>query len=873
MFMGSLLERSELDDLKARVDLVDLFRQHGLEPKKVGKNWLCRCPFHEDAEASLSINPAERLFNCFGCEAGGDAIRFLQLREKLEFGAAVSRLQDLAGEPVPEVAPAPQHPDLLTGGFRRNDLLERVSEHYQKRFRETPLAQQYCNRRGLDSRDLWDAFRVGYCDGSLLDQLPEEGPVREALTELGVLNGRGKEAFRGCLMVPLSHPDHGLVGLYGRRLDDQAAVKHQYLPGPHRGILNWQSLQTATQAVVSESVLDALSFWRAGITEATCIFGVQGVPADLEAILDRYGVKDVTLALDADRAGRQACSKLAQRFASAGLRCHRLELADGEDPNSLLVARGAEHLKESLRRREPIVLETPTEKPVLETTADGFIARFGTVKYQMWPQPPFTNRLRARLRAVREHRMVMDVVDFYVNRSRKGMLNQLIAQLELPRIDAERHLVALLEQMERWVGERQEQNREETSELPLAPELSEAERQEAVDYLSQPRLVERLLNDMEELGYVGEENAKLLGYLISVSRKLEKPLSGIILSQSGAGKSSLTELVEMMTPPEDVVLFSRISPQALYWMARDGVKRKLLILEERVGGEGADYSIRVLQSRQKLTQAVVIKDPATGKLMTKVFVVEGPIAYLETTTDPKINHENATRCFEIVLDESPEQTRRIQSWQRAQRLPSRQDRRKVQEGIRTRHHNAQRLLEPVLVFIPFVEHLSFPSRWLRTRRDNERFLCLVEAITFLHQHQRERGQTEDGSTYVSANLEDYRLAYTLAKDVLASTLHELSREARDLWELLKEWLPTISPNAGDVTFTRRDVRQVTDLEDHRLRQALGELVDMEYLDSGNVRQGKTARYRLLVGEDPRVPPSMRDLTTPDELERLWRGRR
>ena len=60
---------------------------------------------------------------------------------------------------------------------------------------------------------------------------------------------------------------------------------------------------------------------------------------------------------------------------------------------------------------------------------------------------------------------------------------------------------------------------------------------------------------MTRIGYVGEDSNKALGYLIIVSRKLEDPLSAIVLSQSGAGKSGLTELLEKMTPPEDVVLF------------------------------------------------------------------------------------------------------------------------------------------------------------------------------------------------------------------------------------------------------------------------------------------------------------------------------
>ena len=121
---------------------------------------------------------------------------------------------------------------------------------------------------------------------------------------------------------------------------------------------------------------------------------------------------------------------------------------------------------------------------------------------------------------------------------------------------------------------------------------------------------------------------------------------------------------------------------------------------------------------------------------------------------------------------------------------------------------------------------------------------LIEAIAFLHQHQRERGLTEDGSTYIMANLDDYRLAYQLAKDVLATTLHELSREAKDLFDVLLLWAEEqASGHLAEFFFTRRDVRQLTDTEDHRLRQALQELVGMEYLD-GQGGQGRTYHYRI-----------------------------
>ena len=99
--MTPTLDRQELDDLKARVDLLALIESSGLDLKRVGKNWFCRCPFHEDREASLSINPETRLWNCFGCEAGGDCFRWCQLRENLDFAEAVefARARSSAGHP------------------------------------------------------------------------------------------------------------------------------------------------------------------------------------------------------------------------------------------------------------------------------------------------------------------------------------------------------------------------------------------------------------------------------------------------------------------------------------------------------------------------------------------------------------------------------------------------------------------------------------------------------------------------------------------------------------------------------------------------------------------------------------------------------
>lgn len=867
------MTRPELDELKGRVDLVAVIRAGGVELKKNGKSLKGRCPFHPDDDTpSLTVNPAAQLWNCFGCEAGGDVFRFLQLQEELTFPQALERVQAMAGGPVESPPPAPPAPtEALPGPYTRGALLGRVADYYAQRLREHAEAQQYLASRGLDGKELWDAFSVGYADGSLLRTLPSSGEVRLALTQLGVVNADGKEHLRGCVVVPLTHPEEGVVGLYGRRIRPDAQVKHLYLPGPQRGVLNWQALKLSPSVVVAESVLDALSLWRAGVLEATCLFGANRFPADLETLLGRYGTKEVVLCLDADRAGREAQERLAGPLSARGIRVLAVTLPEGKDPNQLLCDAGPDALKARVRQRPTEVAAGPPALPAApESTVQGVVLECGGIRYKLTLKPPLT-RLKVNLRGVRGAQLYVDIVDLLSQRDRTRAQKQLASTFALSLRETEQHMALLLEAAEQWVEERQrEAEHQAEAEAQDFEPMTELERTQALEFLRADHLAERILQDMAELGYVGEENAKLLGYLIGLSRKLHSPLSGVVRSQSGAGKSALTELVEELTPPDEVIHFSRLSPQALYWMPRNCLKHKLLILEERVGAEAADYSIRVLQSKQQLSQAAVIKD-ATGKLATKTFVVEGPIAYLETTTNLSLNHENATRCFEIALDESAEQTQRIQEAQRASRLPSRRDRHLHREAVRRRHHCAQKQLEPVLIFVPYVEQLTFPSRWLRTRRDHERFLCLLEAVAFLHQHQRERGQTEDGSPYILATLADYALTYRLAKDVLASTLHELSRDAHDLWLAIRAW--TEEQPGPPPLFTRRLLRQVTSIEDHRLRATLEELVEMEYVQAVSGSKGRAFEYRLLVAREAEAPSALRELLTPEELARRWQSLR
>jgi len=190
-----------------------------------------------------------------------------------------------------------------------------------------------------------------------------------------------------------------------------------------------------------------------------------------------------------------------------------------------------------------------------------------------------------------------------------------------------------------------------------------------------------------------------------------------------------------------------------------------------------------------------------------------------------------------------------------------------------KHQNAQRLLKPCAVVIPYAPLIEFPSEWLRTRRDNERFLCLIEAISFLHQHQREvkkSGETDEALEYIEATIDDYRLAYDLAKDVLSQTLQDLKKHSRELLEeimaMTRANAQAISREPHEIAFSRRDIREYTSWSDRKVRECLSQLVDLEYVFLvGGGSQGKQCAYQL----PERIPDpgfSIEALTSVEQLK-------
>lgn len=844
------IEQPAIDDIKASRDLVAYIRQY-TKLDKTGKVYAGRCPFHNDTKRSLFVDPLKQLWNCLGaCSAngkgsGGDIISFAMKYHNWTFPQAIKQL-------------SPQAPIAVTTDTRRKipAILSQVIEAYHCSFLESRTAQEYISSRGLDPQ-LAKQYKAGYVDGSLLERVSRDSADWKLLQEVGIITDAGNELMRTCVVFPLTAFNSFPVNLYGRPANNKNKM-HLYLPGPRRGLFNWQHAKNFEELILAESVIDALSFIQCGFLNVIPIYGVNGFIQEHIDFVVRNRIKKVILALDPDDAGRTASSTIAEKLAKMNVPTQCIEVP-AEDPNDLLQKEGLDRfkvivddlLKQQLKKETvpAAATETPTQErpPQSEIKDSELFLSIEDRNYNVRSVPKkMYGKLRVPIKLTIGQANYLDSVDVLSARNRTTFAARAAAHFNVPKPFIEKDLTAILDSIEAYQRQPEEQNK------AAIIEATPAEKVEALAFLKSANLLDEIASDMEALGYVGELANKKLGYLGSISRFLDEPFSIVILSQSGSGKSYMADVLEKLTAPEDCKMYSRLTPASLYYMGKEALAHKFVIIEERTGSADADYSVRTLQSKKRLTLAAPVKNPETGKIQTIEFEILGPTAFLETTTASRINYENSTRCFEMYLDESVEQTEAIHRMQRFAKTVEGRQLQLHREAICRKHHNAQRALKQLTVVIPYASEIEFPASWLRTRRDHQRFLNLIEVIAFLHQYQRET-KIERGLQYIEADLRDYEIACRLAADILPETLSDLKKPIADFKEKIESYCKRQAEHqklaAHEIAFTRRAIREETGLPNQRIKDLFHELEELEYVETEKSPRGGSYLYRLVEGKN------------------------
>ncbi|MFZ1984382.1 MAG: CHC2 zinc finger domain-containing protein [Desulfatitalea sp.] len=875
------IEQTVIEQVK-RTDLVALVQAKGIALKKNGKGYFGLCPFHADKNPSLSINPTKNLWQCFGCGAAGDAIRFVELFDQVDFKEAVKRLSN-GGLPSAPGNQAPADPAPLSAKLKK--LLARVIEFYHTAFGEDPRARQYLERRGISDKSLYSAHKIGFANGTLLNALPIEGDITGQLKQIGVLTAKGDEHFYGYATFPLFSANGDPAGIYGRRVEEVLAgdvPDHLYLPGARCGLFNRQAAKAHKEIILTESIIDSLTLINAGIKNTIPCYGTNGLTDDHLQWLKSCEVQTVHVCFDADESGRKAAEKITARLAGQGFTVHGVDLPDGQDINDyfLLTADASAEFKKRLAPSVPQDAQAVKEKgePAAKQNAErctatdfGFSAVIDGRVYEARGITRRENKLKATIKGIvadkGQPRLHVDTVDFYSARSRAFLVKGLC---DLFGAD-EKTIAADLEQLMHHT-----ENYHPAGQKPEAKaEPSAKDKQEAVAFLKNPNLFDQILADIETIGYTGEAMNKLLCYIAAVSRKMDEPLSVMIQSRSAAGKSFLQDTVLSLIPEEETIKYTRLTDQALFYKASDSLKHKILAIEELDGMNGAIYSIRSIQSSKKITIAYTGKDPVTGELKTAENSVEGPLMVFITTTAVEIDGETASRFVFISIDESTEMTAKILAKQRQRHTMEGMLNGLKAEAVIKKHRNANRLLAPVKVVNPYAELLTFTCKSLRARRDHTKYLNLIAAISYLFQYQRKHHRIEhEGKTieYINVTLSDIERANAIANEVLGRSLDELPPPSRALLKLIRQMV-LAHCNANKIKpeqyhFTRRQIRNFSGWSDFQVKTHIRQLEELEYIYPVMGKKGKEYVYELLaVGQIDEDKPFLIGLIDMGQLKK------
>ncbi|MGO8680127.1 MAG: CHC2 zinc finger domain-containing protein [Limisphaerales bacterium] len=875
----------DFEQVKRTTDIVQVVASYGIALKKVGQDQVGLCPFHDDHHPSLRVTPGKGLFRCPSCKATGNVIQFVARKEGISEREAGLKLQAWPGRNAPDGAKKPAAGVPVNGKSngaqplleeRAQVLLERALAIYQKHFADAPEGRAYLAGRGIAEASQWERHGVGYCNGKLPELLPNDERVRGELKTLGLLLPDGRERFAGCVVFPIRDAEGRLTTLYGRQAgpapnapDGAKANRHFFLPGRPTGLWNAAALKTHAHVVLVESVIDGLSVELAGSANVVAVQGTNGLSAaDVQTLRD-YGVQRVTLLLDGDKAGREATEKM--KASLSFFSCQVLSLPEGEDPNSYLQKHGAKKLAAFLSAETKPTTTTAATAPGVTVLPGGFAVQFGLRHYEVRGLESGPRKLKATVRVEHAGRLHVDTLDFYSARWRRQLAQDLTRifddAAEVIEADIAK-LMSLCEASQAGAGL--------NAIAPPVETMPPEQRAEAEALGKSPDLIQLILDDYDRCGLVGERANKLLCYLAMTSRKMEKPLAVLILSSSGAGKTMLQDTAMQFCPPEDLVKLTSLSGKALFYKEGSSLKNKVLALEEGDGVEEAMYALRNLISAGELMSESTIKDPASGRLTTMENRVEGPTAVFLTTTKPDSDPETKSRFFITSVDESRAQTQAIlASQRRRQTLAGLTDRLAVEPVLR-KHRNFQRLLQPLPVVNRYADQLSYADDRLQGRRDQPKYLNLINAVALLRQMQKQARPVRNGEAgtvaYIEVDKEDIRLANELATEILGHSLDELSRPATDLLQLLvkmqtkpakdtaKEKNPGRRPPTTDEAqwvqaapaFTRRQIREFTGWSNARVHRYLQELIELEFVLMEHGRNGVLHRYRLAYdgqGED------------------------
>ena len=355
----------DLDEIRRRADIVDIVSPH-VRLRKAGRRLSGLCPFHQERTPSFTVDAEKGLWHCFGCKAGGDLFRFVEMIEKVAFQEAVEILARRLGLPPRTPADAVR----TRAKERLLSLHEEAARFFHGCLKTEPTkaALKYLRRRGVSDESI-EGFILGYApdawDG-LLNALSKRGFSGKEIARAGLAvqrnDGGFYDRFRNRVIFPIRDATGRVIAFGGRALADDQQPK--YLNSPEtplfrKGHTLWAfdrargAMDDVGRAIVVEGYLDVIACHEAGMPETIATMGTALTGDHVELL--RRRTDRLVLAFDSDSAGMAAALRGRELFQRAGIEVRVVTMPEGMDPDNVIRDRGRDAFLQLVEAAAPML--------------------------------------------------------------------------------------------------------------------------------------------------------------------------------------------------------------------------------------------------------------------------------------------------------------------------------------------------------------------------------------------------------------------------------------------------------------------------------------------------------------------------------------
>lgn len=344
-----MITKDQIEEIRQRTDIVELIGEF-LPLKKVGKNHRTLCPFHTEKDPSFYVNPEKKIFYCFGCQVGGDAVTFLMKYENLDFASAIEKLGKRVGIQIARGTTRDKYEEY----YEANEF---AANHFHA------FLKSEKGRKGLDyfvsrglTQETIDQFKLGYVpiSGILVNAARQKAFKIEKLIKVGLVSqDRGYEHLRERAVFPIFNLGGRVIGFGGRRIDDK--VEPKYLNSTESPIFKKgdalfglfqakDSIKVKNLALLVEGYFDYLSLYQAGITNVAAPLGT-AFTENQASLLSRF-CKKVQIFFDGDLSGIRAALRAIGLLINVQVEVGVITLPEGKDPDLYIREKGIQSANE-----------------------------------------------------------------------------------------------------------------------------------------------------------------------------------------------------------------------------------------------------------------------------------------------------------------------------------------------------------------------------------------------------------------------------------------------------------------------------------------------------------------------------------------------